>query len=228
MTRKTLKIAQKAVRFWKERIKSNNPVIRGSDFPNEYVRKLLQKEGLLFPVLRGLYLLKNKGEEIETLFYHWYWLIIKKLMEQYGEWSIEKEPALALYLGGESIPQRIKIRTSRNVKYVIPLPFGLKLQIRPDLSFNEKTRREWGIGGVMVYVDKPEMVLLGLHKREGIEFRAFIKGMKFDRRFLEVLYADAPKPVVVKELIKAAEEAGRGGLAAVLRKIVKENTIYRL
>ncbi|MCX5751256.1 MAG: hypothetical protein NT099_06285 [Candidatus Saganbacteria bacterium] len=228
MARKVLKLTQKALEFWKDKIKSGNRVLRGRDFPGEYVRKLLQKEGLLFPILRGLYLLKNKGEEDETLFYRWYWLMIEKIMGQYGEWSIEKESALALYLGRETIPQRIKVRISRNVKYVQLLPFGLELQIRPDPSFEEKTRREWKIEGTMVYVDIPEKVLFGLHKRNGVDFKAFIKGMKFDRRFLEVLYADAPKPVVAQELIKFASEAGEAELALVLRKIVKENTIYRL
>ncbi|MBI5399718.1 hypothetical protein HZB07_03800 [Candidatus Saganbacteria bacterium] len=225
---KTPKIISKTLKFWKGKIQNNQRVLKGKDFPNEYVRKLLHKEQLIFPILRGLYLLKNsKGEDAETLFYQSYWVIIRRIMAPHDLWSIEKESALALYLGEETIPRQIKIRTARKINYIITLSFGLKVQIRPDPDFKEKTRQDWKITDKLVYIDIPEKIIFSIHKRKALSFLSFIKGMKFDKRILEILYADAPKPIIAKELIKIAKTAGRNDLVLALQKIIKENTIYR-
>ena len=225
--RKISKAAKKAYSFWKDKAGEKEYIVSGRDFPDEYARKLLQQEDLVFTIKRGLYLLKNKGDAPGTFFYPFYWPAVAKLMEAYQPWSIEKEIALNIYLGDESIPQALKIRTGRNVKHILGLPFGLKIYIRPDPAFEEKTRRQIKISDAKLYIDLPEKVLLGLRRRKGINFISFIKGMKFDRRFMEILYAENPKPVRVKELAKIAKRIGRADLAAQLGEILKEYTIYR-
>lgn len=221
------KLLSRVVDFWKKRVKERKIVLSGGDFPDEYVRKLLQKEGLLFPLKKGLYLLKNKGKEAESLVYQEYWLIIEKVLEGYEPWSIEKESALAIYVGDESIPQKLLVRTGRKVKYSLSLPFEIKIEIRPDPSFHEQTRRSLDITGAKIFLDVPEKVLFHIHERKGIKFKAFLKAVKFDWKMLDVLYALNPKPIIAKKLIKAAEENGREDLSQILRKNLKDYTLYR-
>lgn len=209
------------------KIKKEAFVLYGADFPDEYVRKVLQKEGLIFPVKKGLYLLKNRGEDAAEQICHIYWPIIEKLLKKYEPWSIEKESALRLYLGDESIPRKLQVRTRRKVKYKISLPFGLQVRIRPDPAFQEKTRQTKMMGKTGIHLDTPERVLLSIRKRKGIVFTAFLKGVKFDRRMLEVLYSANPKPIVVKDLIRIAEKHGKTGLARQLSDLLKRYTIYR-
>jgi len=217
-----------AFAFWKRKVGNKNLIIRGKDFPNEYARRTLLREDLAFPIRKDLYFLKNKGEEAENLVYQFYWPITENLLKIYEPWSIEKESALALHLGDESIPRRLLVRTSKKTKYLIVLPFGLEIQIRPDISFQEKTRQSLAIGNTKVYLDIPEKILFSARKRRGTSFVAFIRGMKFNRRFLEILYSENPKPIVVKELMRIAEKLGRSDLSSALKKIFKEYTIYRL
>lgn len=224
---KVSKMTKRAYHFWRRRIKSKNFVVFGADFPDEYVRKVLQKEDLVFQVKKGLYLLKNKGEDPENLIYRLYWQIVEKLLGPYEPWSIEKESAVALYLGEESIPQRLLVRTQRKVKYLIDFPFAIQIQIRPDTTFHEKTRRKIKIDGIELFVDIPERVLMNIKKRKGPNFIAFIQSMKFDRRMLEVLYSAAPKPVVIKELIKIANKCKKTDIAQMLKDILKKYTVYR-
>jgi len=218
---------KRALNFWQSKIKENDFVIYGSDFPDEYVRKILQREGLAFPVKKGLYLLKNKGNEAEDVIYRLYWPTVEKLLKVYEPWSIEKASALALYLGDESIPQKLFVRTERKVKYCLSLPSGLKVLIRPDPAFHEKTRQRIEIGKAKIYLDVPEKILFSIKKRMGIAFIAFIKSIKFDRRMLEVLYSANPKPIVAKELIEAASRYGRVDLSSVLKDLLRKYTIYR-
>lgn len=221
------RMLKRAINFWRSKVKENDLVIYGSDFPDEYVRKILQREDLALPVKKGLYLLKHKGDEVESVVYGLYWPIIEKILKVYEPWSIEKDSALALYLGDESIPQKLFVRTARKVKYSFMLPLGLKVQIRPDSAFHEKTRRDIKMGKAKIYLDVPEKVLFTIKKRKGIKFAAFIRGVKFDRRMLEVLYSAKPKPIVARELIEIANRYGRVDLGTALKDILRKYTIYR-
>lgn len=225
--RKISKMVQGAYEFWKDRIEAKDLIARGQEFPNEYIRKILQREEMIFTIKKGLYLLKNKGEDAENIFYQLYWQIVGKIVEIYEPYSIERESALCLHLGDESIPCKLLVRTSRNVKYPIALPFNLQVQIRPDPFFHEKTRQSLEIGKSKIFLDVPERVLLTIRKRSGIRFKAFIKGVKFNRQVLEILYYSNPKPIIVKELTEIADKAGRSDLSLNLRDILKKYTIYR-
>lgn len=218
---------KRALDFWKSKIKEKDFVVYGSDFPDEYVRKILQKEDLLFRVKKGLYLLKNKGNEAEDAVYRLYWFIVEKILKVYAPWSIEKETAMALYLGNESVPQKLMVRIPRKIKHHFLLPSGLKIQIRPDPTFNEKTSQSLDVGRAKIYLDVPERVLFSVKKRTGLDFRAFIKSMKFDRRMLEVLYSSNPKPIIVKDLIGLANKCERADLSSVLKDILRKYSIYR-
>lgn len=224
---KKSRVFKRAYEFWKSKVKHNNLIIRGPDFPDEYVRKVLLKEDLAFTIKRGLYLLKDKGEEVQNLIYQLYWQIIERLLEIYQPWSIEKETALNLHIGDESIPELLKVRTLRNVKYSLSLPFGLKIQIRPDPILSEKTRQSLEIGRAKIFLDIPEKVLLSIRRRKGINFTSFIKGVKFDKRVLEILYSANPKPIVAEELTKVARKYSRKDLFKALKDIITEYTIYR-
>ncbi len=226
--KKISKPQKEACRFWKTKIKNRSFIVEGQDFPGEYVRKILLREDLAFRVKRGLYLLKDKGANPQDLVYMSYWKIIESLLKKYEPYSIEKKSALSLYLGDESIPLVLYVHTSRNVKYSLPLSSGLKIQIRPDPDFHKKTRQDITIGTVKLFIDVPEKVLLSIRGGEDADFSAFLKGAKFDKRMLEILYSARPKPVVVKKLIKSAELHNRKDLSKILKTILKEYTIYRL
>lgn len=225
--RKKSRIFKRAYDFWSSKIKNEDYIITGIDFPDEYVRKVLLKEDLAFQIKRGLYILKDKGEGVQNLIYQSYWKIIEKLLKIYRPWAIEKESALNLYLGEESIPQALKVRTLRNVKYSLSISFGLNIQIRPDPTMHEKTIQKFKIGNAQIFLDIPEKVLLSIRKRSGINFIAFIKAIKFDKRILAVLYSTNPKPIVISELIRIAGKNGRDDLSKILKDVLEEYTIYR-
>lgn len=225
--KKKSRILKRAYDFWSSMVKSKDYLVKGSDFPDEYVRKVLLREDLAFPVKRGIYLLKDKGEETQNLIYQLYWQIVEKVLMTYKPWSIEKESAINLHLGDESIPKTLFVRTSRNVKHSFSIPFGLKIRIRPDPAMQEKTRQKFKIDKAELFLDIPERVLFNIKKRKGINFIAFLKGIKFDKRILEILYSANPKPIVVSELIRISFKNGRKDLSMILKSIQEEYTIYR-
>ena len=226
--RKISKPQKEACKFWKTKIKNMSFIVEGQDFPDEYVRKILLREDLAFRIRRGLYLLKDKGTDPQGLVYRFYWEIVECLLKKYEPCSIEKKSALSLYLGDESIPWVLYVHTSRNVKYSLSLSSGLKIQIRPDSDFHKKIRQCITIGKVKLFIDVPEKVLLSIRVGEDTDFLAFLKGTKFDKRMLEILYSARPRPVVVKRLIKNAELHDRKDISKILKTIFKEYTIYRL
>lgn len=77
--KKISKAAKEAYSFWKDKAGKKEYIVSGKDFPDEYARKLLQQEDLVFTIKRGLYLLKNKGEVPEVFFYQLYWPAVAKL-----------------------------------------------------------------------------------------------------------------------------------------------------
>lgn len=224
---KKSRILKRAYDFWNSKVKNKDYLVKGTDFPDEYVRKVLVREDLAFPVKRGIYLLKDKGEEIQNLIYQLYWQIVEKLLMTYQPWSIEKESAINLHLGDESIPKTLFVRTLRNVKYSFSIPFGLKIRVRPDPAMHEKTRQKFKIGKTELFLDIPERVLFSIKKRKGINFIAFLKGIKFNKRILEILYSTNPKPIVVSKLIRIAIKNTRKDLSKILKSIQEEYTIYR-
>jgi len=226
--RKISKPQKEACKFWKTKIKNRSFIVKGRDFPDEYVRKILLREDLAFRIKRGFYLLKDKGSDPQELVYMSYWEIVESLLKKYEPYSIEKKSALSLYLGDESIPLVLYVHTSRNVKYTLSLSSGLKIQIRPDPDFHKKIRQDIKIGKVKLFLDVPEKVLLSLNSEKDTDFLAFLKGTKFDKRILEILYSARPKPVIVKRLIKNAELHNIKDLSKMLKTILKEYTIYRL
>lgn len=135
-------------------------------------------------------------------------------------WPIEKESALNLYLSNESIPSVLKVRTYRNIKYSLSIPYSLKIQIRPNATFHEKTRQYFEIWKTRLFLDIPEKVLFSIQNRNGINFMAFIRGIKFDKRTLEILYSSNPKPIVAKELNNLAKKCKRNDLAITLEGLV--------
>ncbi len=219
---------KEAYKFWKTKIKNRSFIVEGSEFPDEYVRRILLREDLAFRIKKGLYLLKDKGADPQDLIYRTYWEILGILLKRYEPYSIEKTSALSLYLGNESIPLTLCVHTLKNVKYSLSLSFGLKIQIRPDIDFHKKIRRDFIIGKTKLFVDVPEKVLLSIRKKNNADFIAFLKGTKFDRRMLEVLYSARPKPIIVKDLIKNAKRHNIKELSEILKTILKEYTIYRV
>jgi len=225
---KISRLRQKAFDFWQQQVKQGNFVISSKDFPDEYCRRFLLRQDLLFQLKSGLYLLKNKGQAEAGLVYQNYWQIIKLVLANYEPWSIEKKSALNSYLGDESIPHKLMVRTKRNVKYAVNLPFGNYYMIRPDTNLNEKTRQAWRLKESLVYLDIPERVLLTVRQRNQAGFMAFLKATKFDSRFLDVLYSKQPKPVAVKEIVGLAKKVGRLDLANDLAAIYQRYTVYRV
>lgn len=225
---KNSKISDRAYNFWKTKIDNKVLLVKGTEFPDEYVRKMLIKEDLLFPVKKGLYILKDKGSEGQNLLYQLYWKIIEKILKPYLPWSIERESALKLYLGNENIPLVLKVRTTRKVRYYISIPFDLKIQVCVNPDFHAKTTQIFEIDKTSIYIDIPERILLSIRNRNNKDFVAFMKGIKFNKHVLEVLYSSNPKPVTVKKLIEMADRNGVKDLSKMLKEIIKEYTIYRV
>lgn len=221
------KIVQRAYDFWKKRLKKNEMIVSSHDIPDEYVRKVLIREDMLFKIKQGLYLLKNKGNDPEDLTYQLYWQIAGRILSQYEPYSIEKDSALSLHIGNETIPETLLVRTSKNVKYSLTLPFDLHIHIRPDPEFHKKTCQPLIIGNAQVFIDIPESVLFTLKKRGDLNFAAFIKGVNFNNKVLEVLYYSKPRPIMAKRLIEIAGKCGREDIATILKEIVKKYTVYR-
>ncbi|MDI6731697.1 MAG: hypothetical protein QME05_03870 [Candidatus Margulisbacteria bacterium] len=224
--RKLTKLQKRAMAFWLKRTKAGNYVIKGNEFPDEYVRKALRNEDLLAEIKKGLYIIKNRGDSLEDMIYHAYWPIVSVLLREYAPWAIEKEAALRLHLGDESIPSKLVIRSAKKINYGFEIFKGLTIQIHPDKYFNLKTRQALILGKNKLYIDVPERVLFTVKNRKSASLRAFIKSYNYNRRMLEALYADNPKPIVAKELIQIASPLNHA-LAVLLKSIVHKFTIYR-
>ncbi|MFH1358018.1 MAG: hypothetical protein ABII18_12905 [bacterium] len=222
------KLHKSSMAFWSSCLQDKKRIIRGKDFPNEYVYKTLLKENLIFKIKKGLYLLKTKSEEKQSLFFRHYWFLIQTILESYEPCSLEKSSALDLYLGNESIPENLFVRTSKNVNYKIQLPFDSKIIIRPDPNYHNNTKTPFLIDDVELSLDLPEYVLLNIKQRTGIKFNAFVKGMNFNKQYLDILYYANPKPIIVKQLINKANELGNEKLGRDLKTILKKHTIYRV
>jgi hypothetical protein len=217
---------RKALAFWLKNIKSNTFVIKGSRFPDEYSRKFLSKEDLLVRLKRGLYALKNRGARLEDIIFHIYWQIVSVFLADYEPWAIEKESALKLHLGDESLPSALIVRSAKTINYGIEISPGLKIQVHPDHDFNGKTRQIFKLDQTRLYVDVPERVLFTIKNRQSAKLKAFIKAFRFNRTLLEALYENNPKPVVAKTLIHLSAKLNPR-LSETLKDIVGKFTVYR-
>ena len=75
----------------------------------------------------------------------------------------------------------------------------------------------------------PEKVLIDASKlRLGEEAKSFIAGTKFNKRQIEVLYANNPKPFVFKRLMEMAKDVGRSDLVDALQQIIETYTHYKV
>lgn len=220
-------INKKAHALWQKYIKEKKIVLTKTDLPNEYVKKILLKKGYLYRLRRNLYILKDPFDNLEDLIYRNYWKIVETVLGRYCPWSIEKESALALWAGDQSIPSLLKVRTIKNVKNKIKLPFNINISIRPDKEFRKETSAEIKINALPLFLDLPEKIVFEIKNLKAPNLKALIKGHKFNKLLLDTLYSTKPKPIVAKRLVKMAQELGQTDLKEALEKIVKEYTYYR-
>ncbi len=220
-------INEKAHIFWQKHADEGKIVLTKEDFPNEYIRRFLIKKSFLYRLRRNLYILKNPLDSLEDIIYKNYWQIAATVLKRYYPWSIEKENALSLWAGSQSIPNLLKVRTAKIIKNKIKLPFHINISVRPDKMFKKETSGEIKINNSRIFLDLPEKIIFEAKNLEDPNLKALIKGHKFNKLLLEALYSKKPKPIVAKRLIKLAKELGQNDLQEALEKIAKEYTYYR-
>ncbi|MFH1347257.1 MAG: Fic family protein [Candidatus Margulisiibacteriota bacterium] len=224
---KVSRLEEKALSFWAERVKEHQVVVTSKEIPGEYLKKILVSKGLAFLLRKGLYLLKKPEHDPQEQVYLNYWKIIKKILEKYVHWSIRGEAALNLYLGSQKIPEILQVRSSREVKIKIKLPFGLEMLIINDRDFNPNTVGRLKIMGQELNIDIPEFLLFE-YKKVDANFLNFVKTQAFDYRIVEVLYQEKARPVVAKRLVGILDKAGRSDLAQKIQSVIEEYTGYRV
>lgn len=225
------KLKQRALKLWAENVKKGNVLRTTKDIPDENVRAILKKENLIFPITPGHFIIKKPEDDPKQLFMLLYWRIVELLLKRYEPWSIRANSALLFYIGNEQNQEHLLVRTGRKTNYIMSLPYGFKLTLVFDKDFDPRTVKKVGVAGRTLIVDIPEKVLIdSVSRKTGTtpSYNSFIRGMKFDNRFLEALYAKNPRPVVFKRIIEAAKDYGREDLVRDLERIVKTYTHYRI
>lgn len=229
MRQPTLK--QKALKLWTDNLKKGNVLRMTKDIPDENVRAILKRENLIFTITPGHFILKKPEDDPKQLFMLLYWQIVELLLRRYEPWSIKAHSALLLYIGNEQDQKNLFVRTGRKTNYTMSLPYGFKLSLVYDKSFDPRTVKKVSVAGRTLNVDIPEKVLVDSVARKASvdsDYRSFVKGTKFDTRFLEALYAKNPKPIVFKRMVEVGKGVGREELAAELERIMRTYTYYRV
>ena len=229
MRQATLK--QRALKLWADNLKKGNVLRKTKDIPDENVRAYLKREKLLYSITPGFFIFKKPEDDPEQLFMLLYWQIIELLLERYNPWSIRSTSALLLHIGNQEDQKSLLVRTAKKANYQMSLPYGFKLSLVYDSSFDSRTVEDSTIVGRPISIDIPEKVLVDCVSRKtkvDPHYRSFVKGVQFEKRLLEVLYAKNQRPVVFKRITEIAKEVGRSDLAQDLEEIAKTYTHYRV
>ncbi|NCS68181.1 MAG: hypothetical protein COW32_08390 [Candidatus Aquicultor secundus] len=225
--KKTIK--SDALEWWAEKTKSGDHVVSSSEVPGQRQREILVKEKFLYPIIKGVWILKRPEDDIEDIFLLLYWQVVKKILARYSHWSLRGKSALLVLDGDHSVQKHLLVRINTKTTRKITLPLGYDISLAYDPRFDERLIKNVEIAGLSVPVDVAERVLVDAGKLEpSAEVKSFIAGNQFNKRLIEAVYASSPKPYIFARLIRMAKEANRLGLVADLEKIVETHTHYRV
>ncbi|MHB1340379.1 MAG: Fic family protein [Coriobacteriia bacterium] len=216
-----MSLQEDALQWWTNITGLDRYVVLSQELPDWRRRDYLVGRGMLFKAAAGVWVAKRPEDTETSVVAVLYWRIVSKLLERYGEWSIRSASAVRLYVGVETPPARLLVRTRVGTNRTIRLISGQSIYLMSDEAFDGALVHSMNVAGVDVRVDVPERVALerwsGLDQ---LEMPAFISGTHFDALVFEALYARRPQPVAF-ERIAAASQIARPDLAAVLRAIAR-------
>lgn len=222
-------IKSEALEWWAEKTKAGIHVVLFSEIPGQRQREILVKEKFLYPVIKGIWILKRPEDDIEDIFPLLYWQVIEKILSRYSHWSLRGQSALLVLNGDHSAQKHLLVRVQTKTKRKILLPLGYEISLAYDLKFDERLVQNVEIAGLQIPVDIAERVLVDAGKLPAsTEVKSFIAGSQFNKRLVEAIYASSPKPYVFTRLICMAKETNRLDLAYDLEKIVETYTHYRV
>jgi len=225
--KKTIK--SDALEWWAEKTKSGIHVVLFSEIPGQRQREILVKEKFLYPVIKGIWILKRPEDDIEDIFPLLYWQVVLKVLIRYSHWSLRGQSALSVLNGDHSAQKHLLVRVQTKSKRKISLPLGYNISLAYDPKFDERLVKNVEIAELQIPVDIAERVLVDAGKLPaGTEVKSFLAGNQFNKRLIEAVYASSPKPYIFTRLIHMAKEANRLDLASDLEKIIETYTHYRV
>ncbi|OFW32817.1 MAG: hypothetical protein A2074_05335 [Candidatus Aquicultor primus] len=112
-------IKNNALEWWAEKIKSGDHVASFSEIPGQRQREILVREKFLYPIIKGIWILKRPEDDIEDIFPLLYWHLIKKILSRYSHWSLRGRSALLVLDGDLSMQKHllVRINTKTTRKY---------------------------------------------------------------------------------------------------------------
>lgn len=216
-----MSVERDALQWWADTTKVERYVLYSSELPDWRRRDFLVGRGMLFRAATGVWVTKRPEDSASTVLELLYWRIVSKLLDRYGDWSIRGAAAVRIYVGVETPPVRLLVRTRAGTNRTIHLTNGQSVYLMSDEMFDAALVRIIPVAGVDVRVDVPERVVLERSSAlDQVETPAFIAGTHFDALTFEALYARRPQPVVFERIAASAAHA-RPDLAAALRAIAR-------
>ncbi|MBI4733587.1 MAG: hypothetical protein HY779_01990 [Rubrobacteridae bacterium] len=114
--KKTIK--NDALEWWAEKTKSGVHVVLFSEIPGQRQREILIKEKFLYPVIKGIWILKRPEDDIEDIFTLLYWQVILKVFARYSHWSLRGQSALSVLNGDHSAKKHLLVRVPTKTKSI--------------------------------------------------------------------------------------------------------------
>ena len=220
-------IKEKALIWWAEQTKKDKYVISTNEIPDRRQREYLVKKGYLFQLVRRHWALKRPEEQADEVFPLIYWQAVEKILSPFI-WSLRGPSALTIHNGNQMAQKQLQVRTKEKTNWKITLPLGFNINLQFDPGFDERLVRKIDVAGRKIPVDIPERLLADVSRLDSKDILSFVAGTKFDYRVLDAIYANNPRPVIFKRLIKFASDANRQDLTTRLEKIIEDHTYYQI
>jgi hypothetical protein len=220
-------IKEKSLIWWTEQTKKDKYVVSTIEIPDRRQREYLVKKGYLFQLARRHWALKRPEEQAGGVFPLIYWQAVEKILSPFI-WSLRGPSALAIHNGNQMAQKQLQVRTKEKTNWKITLSPGFNINLQFDPGFDERLVRKIDVAGRKIPVDIPERLLADVSRLESKDILIFVAGTKFDYRVLDAIYANNPRPVIFKRLIKFASDANRQDLTTGLEKIIEDHTYYQI
>lgn len=222
-------IKENALRWWAAQTQKDVFVVTSNEIPDRRQREYLTKAGFLFNAMKGYWILKKPEDSVDDVFPLIYWQFVKKTLARLGPCSVWGKSALSLFSGDQKAQKYLSVKTVRKTNRKLFLPLNFEISLITDPDFDETFVKKLDVAGHEIPVDMPEKILIDASRLKlGDEAKGFIAGTKFNKRIIEVLYADNPKPFVFKRLMEMAKDADRPDLVGELQRIVESYTHYKI
>lgn len=224
----------RALEWWRERIDTNRYVLDAAERPPSAVARFLRGAGYVAEVAGGkVWILKTPDRtDLRELCLSNYWPVIGLILDQYGPAIVERASAVRLHLEDFTPPSMLTVRHgSSQSRYTIDLCPGFKLRLTPG-SVEPARSVTRSAMGVEIPVDSPEETLLRLPLsvlRDNLdEVAVWLRTLVLSRPALEAVYAEKPRPLVVKRFSHLATEVGNSRLAGQLEALLAGEYQHRI